>query len=86
VDDRTLPKAGIAGAVVAALCCATPVFVILLAAVGFSAWVGWVDYVLIPAFVVCIGLAIYTLKRPRAEAACCVVPGHPEANTSGGRR
>ena len=67
MDDRTLLTTGIAGAVVAALCCATPVFVIVLGAVGFSAWVGLVGYVLIPALVVCIGLTIYALKRHRAE-------------------
>ena len=86
MDNRILLRTGIAGSVVAALCCATPVLVILLGAVGLSAWVGGLDYVLIPALVVFIGLTIYALKRRRAEAACCVVPGHPEANTSGGRR
>ena len=86
MDNQTLLRTGIAGAVVAALCCATPVLVIVLGAVGFSAWVGWLDYVVIPALVVCVGLTIYALRRSRAQAACCAVPGHPEADPSGERQ
>ncbi len=79
MDNRTLLKTAIAGSVVAALCCATPIFVILLGVVGLSAWAGWLDYVLIPALVVFIGITIYALRRRRAEAACCAVPGQPQA-------
>ena len=86
MDNRTLLRTGIAGSVVAALCCATPLLVILLGAVGLSAWVGWLDYALIPALVVFLGITIYALRRRRAGAACCTVPGRPEANTLGGRR
>ena len=68
MDNRTLLKTGIAGSVIAAICCATPVLVILLGVLGLSAWVGWLDYVLIPALV-----TIYALRRRRAEAACCAV-------------
>jgi len=78
MDNRTLLKTGIAGSVVAALCCATPVLVILFGVLGLSAWVGWLDYVLIPALVVFIGITIYALRRCRDEAACCAVPGQPE--------
>ena len=86
MHNRTLLRTGIAGTVVAALCCATPVLVVLLGAVGLSAWVGWLDYALIPALVVFLGITIYALKRRRAEAACCVVPSHGEASTPGVRR
>jgi mercuric ion transport protein len=37
MDNRTLLRTGIVGTAVAALCCATPVLVILLGAVGLSA-------------------------------------------------
>ncbi len=86
MDNRTLLRTGIAGSVVAALCCATPLLVILLGAVGLSAWVGWLDDALIPALVVFLGTTIYALRRRRAEAACCTVPGHGEATTPEGRR
>ena len=79
MDNRTLLKTGVAGSVVAAVCCATPILVILFGALGLSVWVGWLDYVLIPALVVFIGITIYALRRRRIEAACCSVPGQPQA-------
>jgi mercuric ion transport protein len=86
VNTRTLLRASVAGTVVAALCCATPVLAIVLGAVGLSAWVAGLDYVLIPALAIFIGLVLYALKRRRDEAACCAVPGRPDANASGGRQ
>jgi mercuric ion transport protein len=73
MNNRTLLKTGIAGSVIAAVCCATPVLVILLAALGLSAWAGWLDYVLVPALVVFVGITIYALRRRHREAACCPV-------------
>ena len=35
------------GSVIAALCCFTPILVIGLGVVGLSAWLGWLDYVLL---------------------------------------
>lgn len=86
MDNRTLLRAGIAGTVVAAVCCATPALVILLGAVGLSAWVGGLDYVVVPALVAFIGVTAYALNRQRTDAACCAVPGDAEADTRGGRR
>ena len=65
MNDQTLIKTGIIGAVIAAVCCATPVLVILLGAVGLSALTGYLDYVLLPALAVCIGLIGYGLLRRR---------------------
>ncbi len=79
MDNRTLLRTGIAGSVVAALCCATPILVILFGVLGLSAWVGRLDYVLIPALRVFVGITIYALRCRRDEAACCAVPGHPRA-------
>ena len=60
---------GIVGTVVAALCCFTPVLVVLLGAVGLSALLGMLDYVLIPALVFFVGLTAYALfRRSRAGA------------------
>ena len=79
MHNRTLLRTGIAGSSVAALCCATPVLVILLGAVGLSAWIGWLDYILIPALALFLGITIYALRHRRDEAACCAAPGQPEA-------
>ncbi len=65
MDDRKLLGVGLAGALVAALCCFTPVLVVLLTAVGLSAVVGWLDTVLLPALVIFVALAIYALFRQR---------------------
>ncbi|HEY3368314.1 MAG TPA: mercury resistance system transport protein MerF [Symbiobacteriaceae bacterium] len=54
-----LLKTGIIGAVAVALCCFTPVLVILLAAVGLGALTGYLDYVLYPALLIFVGLAVY---------------------------
>jgi mercuric ion transport protein len=86
MNNRTLLRTGIAGTVVAALCCATPVLVVLLGVVGLSVWVGWLDYALIPALVAFLGVTIYALKRRRVEAAGCAVSSHTEANAVGGRQ
>lgn len=86
MDQRTLLRTGVVGTVVAAICCFTPLLVILLGVVGLSAWVGWLDFVLIPALVVFFGITIYALRRRRTEAACCAAPGHSDTNPPGGRQ
>lgn len=63
MNNRTLLKAGIIGTIIAALCCFTPVLVLLLGVVGLSAWLGWLDYVLIPALLVFVGITIYAWRR-----------------------
>lgn len=63
MDDRKLMTTGIIGTVVAALCCFTPVLVVLLGAVGLSAVLGWLDYVLVPALLVFIGITVYAVYR-----------------------
>ena len=45
--DRLL-KWGLGGALFAALCCFTPLLVVVLAGVGLSAFAGWLDYALFP--------------------------------------
>ena len=57
--------AGGTGTIIVAICCFTPVLVILLGVIGLSAWVGWLDYVLLPLFFLFIGITIYALLRRR---------------------
>lgn len=70
-DPKTLMRAGVIGAVLVALCCFTPVLVILLGVVGLSALTGYLDYVLMPALIVFIGLTIYAVWRKQKADACC---------------
>jgi mercuric ion transport protein len=65
MKPRTMVKTGVAGALAAALFCLTPVLVIGLGAVGLSAATGWLDYVLVPVFVLCAMLAGYGWWRRR---------------------
>lgn len=65
--NGSLLKLGIAGSVIAAICCFTPVLVILLGAVGLSSLVGMLDVVLLPAlaiFLVITGYALWKQSRP----------------------
>jgi mercuric ion transport protein len=63
--DRTLITTGIVGAVVAAVCCATPLLAIAFGAVGLAAWMAKADYVLIPALILCVALVVLGLYRVR---------------------
>lgn len=67
MDNKNLLRTGIIGTVIAALCCFTPVLVVLLGAVGLSAWLGWLDYVLLPALAMFVGITIYALVRRRNQ-------------------
>lgn len=69
-DPKTLVRAGFIGTTLVALCCFTPVLVILLGVVGLSALVGYLDYVLLPALALFIGLTIYAVWRKRQVDAC----------------
>jgi mercuric ion transport protein len=62
-SDSRLLKMGIIGTAFVALCCFTPVLVVLLGVVGFSAMLGWLDYVLMPALVFFVGLTVYAVRR-----------------------
>ena len=60
-------KTGIIGTVVAAICCFTPLLVILFGAVGLGAAVGYLDVVLLPALVIFVGITVVAIVR-RARA------------------
>jgi mercuric ion transport protein len=74
MDDRKLLTTGVAGTVVAAVCCFTPALAVLLGAVGLSAWLAWADYVLLPALVLFAGLTVYALILRARRRAACVLP------------
>lgn len=70
-NPNTLVRASIIGIVLVALCCFTPILVLLLGVVGLSALTGYLDYVLLPALGVFIGLTIYAVRRKQKMDACC---------------
>ncbi len=71
MNDRKLLRTGIVGSGIAAVCCFTPALVILLGMVGLSAWLAWLDYVLLPALVLFLGVtgfALFRMWRCRASS------------------
>jgi len=81
MKEKTPLRTGIIGTVIAAVCCFTPFLVVLLGAVGLSAWLGWLDYVLFPALFAFMGLVAHALylragkvgPRPDATILAAVV-------------
>ncbi len=70
MNEKTLLRTGVIGSVVAAICCVTPALVVLVTAVGLSAVVGYLDYVLFPAlavFLAITGYALYLRSRRTAD-------------------
>ncbi len=63
MTDKGILTTGVIGTVIAALCCFTPVLVILFGVVGLSAVVGYLDYVLLPALAFFLLLTLYALWR-----------------------
>jgi hypothetical protein len=64
---------GLIGSGVVALCCLTPILVLLLGVLGLGALTGYLDAVLLPALAVFLGLAVYAGARQRQTTgdACC---------------
>lgn len=72
MQDRTLVRTGVLGATIAAICCATPLLVLALGALGLAGAAVWLDWLLIPALVAFVALAcigLYRQRRPTASSA-----------------
>ena len=69
MNDSALIKTGIVGAVIAAICCATPILVVALGTVGLSALTGHLDYVLLPVLALCIGMISFGVYKRRQGLA-----------------
>lgn len=65
MTNNRLLKSGVIGTVLMALCCFTPILVILLGTLGLSAIVGYLDIVLLPALGVFILITLYALWKRR---------------------
>ncbi len=67
MTNKKLLCTGATGTVITAICCVTPVLVVLLGAVSLTAWLGWIDYVLFPALAVFLGITVYALNMGRRK-------------------
>ena len=68
MESRKLLRIGIVGTLIAAVCCFTPALVLILGALGLSAAIGWLDYVLLPALAAFAGLTVVALVRLRRRS------------------
>ncbi|QEY21650.1 mercury resistance system transport protein MerF [Psychrobacillus sp. AK 1817] len=66
---------GMVGIFVVLLCCATPILVILLSAIGLGAITGYLDYILIPVLAIFLALTFYSYdklnKSSSKNDSCC---------------
>jgi mercuric ion transport protein len=72
MDHKLCVRTGVAGTVIAAVCCFTPLLVVAFGALGVSAWLGWIDLVLLPALALFVALTVYGLylrSKTAAQAA-----------------
>ena len=68
LDHRKLLATGVVGSTLAAICCSTRALVVLLGAIGLSAWLGWADTLLLPALGLFLAMTVYGLffrQRPK---------------------
>ena len=68
MKNQTLLKVGVAGTVIAALCCFTPILVITLGVIGLSSLVGVLDYVLLPTLALFLIITGYALWKRHQQA------------------
>lgn len=70
-NNSPLLKLGIGGTIIVAVCCFTSNLLVLPGVVGLGALTGYLDYVLLPALAVFVGITIYALQKWRRAEACC---------------
>jgi len=64
-------KTGLWGSIVAAICCFSPLLVVLLGFIGLSAIAPYLDYILFPLLVVFFILAFYGWSKRKEETPSC---------------
>lgn len=64
MKSRTIFMTGLIGTIVAAVCCFTPLLVIVLTTLGLGVWIGMLDYVLLPTLGVFLVILLYGLYLP----------------------
>ena len=63
--EKSLLYTGLCGTAFTGICCVTPAAVIGLSTLGLSAWIGWLDYILLPSFAGFAMLTAYAFWRRR---------------------
>ena len=71
MNDKSLLRRGLIGSVFAAICCFTPLLVVVVAGVGLSALVGWLDYALFPLLFASMGVVAHALWLRAGKPGRC---------------
>ena len=69
--SRGLIATGAVSTILAAICCATPLLVIVLGAMGLSAWLAGADYLVIAVLAIGLALLGFGIYRRHVAATCC---------------
>ena len=71
MSDRTAIRAGMAGAVLAAICCAATPLAVGLPFAGLGAWLANTGLVVLPLMIASFGLIAWIFHRRHAKAVRC---------------
>jgi len=63
MNHLRLLKVGITGLVILVLCCFTPILVVVFGAIGLSAVLVWLDYILLPLLLIFVAVTIYAIVK-----------------------
>jgi len=67
MENKRIFKIGAIGAVIAALCCFTPLLVVLLTTIGLSSLLGMLDIVLLPVLGIFIAITLYAYFKTKKK-------------------
>ena len=68
MNHLRLLKVGLTGLVILALCCFTPILVVVFGAIGLSAVLVWLDYILLPLLLIFVAVTIYAIVKLNSAA------------------
>lgn len=74
MNNRALIRTWVVGAIVAAICCATPILAVLLPALGLGAWLAGADFVAFGVLAGSLGLVAWGFYLHHTKT----VRGEPE--------
>jgi mercuric ion transport protein len=58
-------KTGIIGSIITAICCFTPTLVVIFTAIGLTALVVYLDYILFPLLTIFLGMMIWGIYKQK---------------------
>jgi mercuric ion transport protein len=70
MTDRSLITTGAIGAILAAICCTTPLLAVVLGGIGLTAWLAKADYLVMPVLFLGVALVGFGLYRRHTAATC----------------